>query len=239
MSGLSLYATIEKRLETLMELSRRNERVWPVTGTSEMRPTITISREFGCEGFAVAEMLQLLLQEKTGTAWGLMDKAIVDKIADDRDHTMEVLRNLGEKNPFLDEMMSTLLTQWKSDKDYYRLLCNQIIPFARGGHVIIVGLGAGILTQNLPNCYQFRIVAPMEFRIESVARRHNISPEEAERLIVKSQKQRTAFINDFLNRDVADPLLYSMVFNRAKNSVDEIARMICDRIIAEEKKRLG
>ncbi|MBJ6727877.1 cytidylate kinase-like family protein [Geomesophilobacter sediminis] len=235
MSGLSLYATIEKRLETLTELSRRNQAALPVVG-EPIRPTVTISREFGCEGFAVAEKVQSLIHARTGTVWGLMDKAIVEKFSEDREHTLEVLKNLGEKNPFLDDMMSTLLTAWKSDKDYYQLLCNQIVPFARGGHVIIVGLGAGILTQGLPNCYHFRIVAPMEFRIRSVAQRHDLSVAEAEKLIQKNQKQRIAFINEFLNRDIADPLYYSIVFNRAYNTIDEIAEMICYRVLADQKK---
>lgn len=231
MSGLSLYATVEKRLETLMELARRNEEAMAGIAGGEWRPSITISREFGCEGIAVAELCQTMLQESTGAVWGLMDKAILDRIANDRDHTLEVLRNLGEKNPFLDDMMSTILTDWKSDKDYYRLLCNQILPFARQGRMIIVGVGAGILTQSLANCFHFRIVAPLEFRIESVAKRHGITEEEAQRLIVKSQKQRAAFISSFLNRDVADPALYSIVFNRAHNSIQDIAEMICHRVL--------
>lgn len=235
MSGTSLYASIEKRLEALMELNRRNQASFS-TGRVEARPSITISREFGCEAFAVAEKTQELLQLKTGALWGLMDKRLMDKVANDHEQTMEVLRNIGEKNQFLDDMMSTILTQWKSDKDYYQALCHQIIPFARGGHVIIVGVGAGILTQKLPNCLHFRIVAPLEFKIESVARRHGISKDEAERLILKMQKQRNAFIKDFLNRDVTDPALYSMVFNRAHNSVQQIAELICQRVQSEEPK---
>jgi cytidylate kinase len=236
MSGLSLNTTIEKRLETLVELGRRNQGPYPALDQEEFRPSITISREFGCEGFAVAQFAQSLLQQKTGAAWGLMDRGIMDKVAGDPNETMEVLRKLGEKNSFLDEMMSTILTNWNSDKDYYRLLCNQISLFAKGGHVIFVGLGATVLTQDLPNCYQFRIVAPMEFRIESIAKRHNMSSDEAARFIQKNQRQRVAFINDFLNRDVADPTLYHTIFSREKNSVEQIAEMICQRVLSDMKR---
>ena len=233
MSASQVYVNIEKRLETLLELSRRNQNVSDKVG---FHPTITISREFGCEGGAVAEMAQTLLQEKMHTPWGLMDKAILDMVANDRDHAVEVLRKMGAKNSYIDDMLSTIFTEWKSDKDYFKLLCNQIIPFARGGHVIIVGVGAGLLTQNLPNCYQFRILAPMEFKINSVSRRHSISKADAEKLIVKSDKQRNAFIKGFLNRDVTDPALYTIVFNRAKNSVEQIAEMITQRIMFDAKK---
>ena len=237
MSGLSLNATIEKRLETLVEIARRNHGHNALMDQAQFRPSIAISREFGCQGLAVAEVAQSLLQEQTGRTWGLMDRLVLDKVDDDRNDTMAILRKLGEKNSFVDEMMSTILTNWQSDKDYYRLLCNQIIPFAKGGHVIIAGVGASILTQSLPNCYQFRIVAPMEFRIESVAKRHNMSKEDAHKFILKSQKQRIAFINDFLNRDVSDPILYHMIFNQEKNSVEQIAEIICQRVMTDVKKR--
>ena len=236
MSPTSLVASIEKRLDALIELSRRNQRVHLVTDKALEHPTITISREFGCEGYPVALRVQELLQEKTGSSWGILDRATLDRLAENRELSEEVFKNLGGKNSFLDEMMSTILTDWTSDKDYYQLLCNQIVPFAKSGNVIIIGVGAGILTQNFPNCHKFRIVAPMEYKIASFARRHKMSEEEAEKLIIKQQKQRTAFIKDFLNRDVTDVSLYDVIFNKATNSTDQIAEMICYRILSARKK---
>ena len=236
MSPTSLVASIEKRLDALIELSRRNQHVHLVTDRALEHPTITISREFGCEGFPIAQKVQELLQEKTGTNWGILDRATLDRVANNRELSEEVFKNLGGKNSFLDDMMSTILTDWTSDKDYYQLLCNQIVPFAKGGNVIILGVGAGILTQSFPNCHKFRIVAPMDYKIQSFAKRHKMSEEEAEKLIVKQQKQRNAFIKDFLNRDVTDVSLYDVIFNKATNSTDQIADMICYHILSAGKK---
>ncbi|GFO58296.1 cytidylate kinase [Geomonas silvestris] len=236
MSPLSLVASIEKRLDALVELSRRNQRINVMTDRAPEQPTITISREFGCEGLPVAARVQMLLQERTGVSWGILDRATLDKMAQNRDVSEEIFRNLGGKNRFLDEAMSTILTDWTSDKDYYQHLCNQIIPFARAGHVIIIGVGAGILTQKMSNCHKFRIVAPMEFKVKSFAQRHHMSEDEAFKLIVKQQKQRNAFITDFLDRDVTDPTLYDVIFNRATNSVDQIAEMICYHIQSGQRK---
>ena len=95
----------------------------------------------------------------------------------------------------------------------------------------MVGIGAGILTQNLPNCHKFRIIAPMEYKVKSVALRHGISEDEAEKLIVKRQKQRNDFIKDFLNKDITDVSLYDVIYNNATNSADQIAEMICHRVL--------
>ena len=236
MSSTSLNASIEKRLETLVELARRNHGTDATADKTAFRPGIAVSREFGCQGMAVSQRVQSLLEEQTGDTWGMMDRLTLDKVANEKSDNMDFLRTLGEKNSFIDEMMATVFTKWQSDRDYYRILCSQIISFAKGGHVIIAGAGASILTQNLPNCYQFRIVAPLEYRVESVSKRHNLSREDARDFIVRSQKQRIAFINDFLNRDISDPNLYNMVFNEEKNSVDQIATMICQRVMADAGK---
>lgn len=236
MSGASLVASIEKRLDSLIELSRRNQSMYMATDRVPQRPSITISREYGCEGFPVAEKAQTLLQARTGARWGIMDKGTLDKVASNPDLSNEILRNLGEKNSFLDEMMSTIFTDWTSDNDYYQMLCKQIVPFAKGGNVIIIGVGASVLTQKMPNCHNFRLIAPMEFKIQRISRLHGISEAEAERLIIRKQKQRNAFIKGFLNRDVTDPSLYDAMFNNAKCSVDQIADMICYRVLSGEIK---
>ena len=236
MTPTSLVASIEKRLDALVELSRRNQNVNLTPGLAPQRPTVTISREFGCEGLAVAYKVQELLQEKTGTVWGILDRATLDKVISNHALSEEIFRNLGGKNSFLDDMMSTILTEWTSDKEHYQLLCNQIVPFARAGNVIIIGVGAGILTQNMPNCHKFRIIAPMEHKIKSFARRHQMTEDEAEKLIVKQQKQRTAFIKDFLNKDVTDVTLYDVIFNSATNTSDQIAEMICYHILSRKKE---
>jgi cytidylate kinase len=232
MSATSLVASVEKRLDALIELSRRKA---AMSDKEPARPTITISREFGCEGLLVAEKTQALLQEKTGSTWAVMDRGILDQVASDRNLSDEILTNLGETNRILDDVMSTLFTNWSNDKETYRLLCNQILPYAKRGNVIMVGIGAGILTQNLPNCHKFRLIAPMEFKVKSVALRHQISEDEAEKLIVKRQKQRNEFIKDFLNKDVTDASLYDVIFNNATNSADQIADLICHRVLSTAK----
>jgi cytidylate kinase len=226
-----LVPAIEKRIESLIEISRRNLGGYSVKEQEKKGVTITISREFGCEGYPAAEKLQELLQKKTGTTWGLIDKALFEEVARNHNFPEDIFRNLGEKNRFIDDMMSTFSPSWKSDKDYYKLLCKQITAFADAGNVIIVGRGAGILTQKIPNCFQFRIIAPMPFKIASITKRLNVSDSEAEKLINSNQKKRDAFVKDFLNRDVSDLTLYHTVFNNAKNSAAQIAAMILSRVL--------
>ncbi|GFE57623.1 AAA family ATPase [Geobacter sp. AOG1] len=234
MSEKLLVPSIEKRLASFLEVSRRNLK-GPWRG-DKVRPTITISREFGCEGFPVTEKLQELLEKQTGDDWTVMDKALLEEVAKHHNLSEELLHNLGEKNRFIDDMVSTFSSRWKSDKDYYRLLCKQIVALSEKGNVIIIGRGASILTQDKPHCYHFRMIASQEFKLKSITKRLGIDEDEAEKLIRKKQRQREEFIKDFLNRDVADPTLYHLVFNNAKNPADVIAETISHYVSTRLKR---
>jgi cytidylate kinase len=231
MSEKLLIPSIEQRLAALLEVSRRNLRGYSVTDQAKTKPTITISREFGCEAFPLTDRLKTLLEEKTGATWSVMDKALLEEVAKRHDLATEIFETLGEKrHSFIDDVISTFSPRWQSDKDYYRLLCKQIVALAAVGNVIIVGRGSSIVAQKMEHCFHFRVLAPMPFKIKSIRERMNLVPDEAEKLINKKQKQRDAFINDFLCQDVKDPYLYHLIFNNAKNTPDVMARVICNYV---------
>jgi cytidylate kinase len=163
-----------------------------------------------------------------------MDRALLEAVAQDHRLNAQILENIGARHRFLDDMLSTFSPRWKSDKDYYRLLCRQIIALAQDGNVILVGRGAAILTQEMGNCFHFRIVAPMRFKVNSVSARTNLSSDEAQDLIQDRQRRRDAFLKDFLGRDIADPTLYHLIFNNARCSAGQIAGLMADVIFPGE-----
>lgn len=226
-----LIPSIEARLRGLLEVSRRNLREHGFSDVERANPTVTLTREFGCEGYPVAERLQVVLEKRCGKPWVVMDRALLDEVARDHNLSEEILRNLGVKNRFLDDMLSTFTPRWKSDKDYYRLLCRQIVALATEGNVILVGRGASILTQDTGNCYHFRIIAPMSFKVKSVAARCGLSADQAQDMVREKQRQRDAFLMDFLGRNIADPTLYHLVFNNARFSAGEIAALMADVVM--------
>ncbi|MDY0300434.1 MAG: cytidylate kinase-like family protein [Trichlorobacter sp.] len=232
MSVASLIPSIDHRLGGLIEVARRqNQGVWHEEEPSP-KPTITISREFGCEAYPVAELLRLNLEKKTGENWTLMDKALLDEVAKNHNLSSDVLKNLGEKNRFLDEFLATFSSRWKSDKDYYRLLTRHIVALAEQGNVIIVGRGASIVTRNMKNCFHFRIFASMTFKKQSIANRLSISEAEAEAIVEKKQKERDNFIRSFLDFDPYNLAVYHLAFNNDRNSASKTADMITEYLLA-------
>jgi len=231
MSEVKLIPSIDKRLGSLLEIYRRQGAA--NRDKFQPKPTITISREFGCEAYPVAELLRQQMEKRTGETWALMDKALLDEVANNHNLSEQVLYALGEKNRFLDEFLSTFSSRWKSDKDYYRLLSRHIIALAEQGNVIIIGRGASIVTRKMKNCFHFRIYASLAFKQKSIAKRLSVDISEAEAIVGRRQKERDKFIRDFLDRDPYDLSVYHLVFNNDKNSAARIADTITDYVLKQ------
>ena len=233
MTEKMLIPSIDMRLSSLLEVNRRRELDLEARSQAKKsRPTITLSREFGCEAYPVAERLRELLEKKSGETWVLLDKSLLEQVASNHNLSEDILQKLGEKNLFLDEMLATFSPRWKSDKDHFRLLCRHIVSLASAGNVVIVGRGSAFITQSLKNCHHFRMFASMKYETCSISRRLNITSEEAEKMITTKQRQRDTFIRDFLDRDARDLNVYNLVFNNDKNSPEKIARTIMEYVLS-------
>lgn len=226
-----LVPSIEMRLGALLEITRRKDESDASCG--KVCPTITISREFGCEAYPVTECLKEIMEKKSGRQWAVMDKALLEEVAKYHNLSEEIVSRLGEqKSRILDEILATFSPRWKSDKDHFRLLCKHMFSLAEKGNSIIVGRGSAIVTQPLKNCYHFRMYASHQYKVASIARRLNISKDEADSVVEKNQKQRNAFIKDYFNTDPCDLRFYHLVFNNDKSSPERIAQVIAEYVTA-------
>jgi cytidylate kinase len=229
-----LIPSVDLRIGSLEEYNRRQkEKASLQHHRPKARPCLTISREFGCEGYPAAELLRELMMQRTGDEWVLIDKAILEVVAQRHNISEDILQHLGVKNHILDEVLATFSPRWKSDQQYFRLLCRHVISLAEQGNVIIVELGGGIIARHIEDSYHFRLYGPMEFKTRTIMRRLNIESEAAEKLIIRQQKQRDHFHRDFLNQDAHDPSLYDMLFNNERIQPLQIAHIIADFVIAE------
>lgn len=231
MSERLLVPSIDTRLGAMLEISRRQDKDDAARiKAGKPRPTITLSREFGCEAYPMAECLKGLLEKKSGQEWLLMDKVLLEEVAKNHNLSEDILRSLGVKSRILDEMLATFSQRWKSEKDYFRLLCKHMYALAEKGNVILMGRGSAIVTQQLINCHHFRMFASQGFKVRSIAKRLSLSEAEAEKYVEKKQHQRDAFIRDFLDQDAHNMRFYNMIFNNDKNAPEKIARTIAEYV---------
>ena len=175
--------------------------------------------------------LKEIMENKSGEPWAIMDKALLEEVAQHHQLSEEIVNRLGEKKSrFLDDILGTFSPEWKSDNDHFHLLCKHVYSLAEKGNVIIVGRGSAIVTQQLKNCYHFRMYASQPFKVASIARRLAIPKDEAEKVVDKNQKQREAFLKDYFTADPRDLRYYHLVFNNDKNSPERIAQAIAEYV---------
>ena len=228
-----LIPSVDLRIGSLEEYNRRQkEKAASQHKKTKPRPCVTISREFGCEGYPMAERLRELMMQKTGDEWVLIDKAILEEVARRHNFSQEILQTLGDNNRILTDMLSTFSPRWKSDQEYFGLLTRHVVALAEQGNVIIVELGGAIITRHIANSSHFRIFADAEFKTTTLAHRLHLEHEVAEKLMLREQKSRDHFVKTFLDRNDHDPGLYHMLFNNKRISAEEIARTISEFVLA-------
>ncbi|MDR3580489.1 MAG: cytidylate kinase family protein [Oryzomonas sp.] len=232
MPDIKLIPSVELRLASFLEINRRREHKASSNNGRKPGKTITISREYGCEAYTAAEFLRQLMEKNSGEPWMLMDKKLLEEIARNHDLSSTVLKNLGVNSRFLDEVLATFSSKWKSEMDHFKVLCRHILSLAEQGNMILIGQGSSVITQALKNCAHFRLYASKEFKVHSIVRRLGVTTEEAENIVSMRQKQRNSFIHDFLEHDAQDLSPYNIVFNNDKNSAETIAYAIADYVAA-------
>ena len=220
--------SLEQRLRAYHELSSRAK---SFAVEPSLKPAVTISREFGCEAFPVAEEFVKLAEKVKGEEWLIVDISLLDVVAREHNISENTMLSLGHKPKWLDETFAALSPHWKSDSDYYRLLCEQVVMIATAGNAVFVGLGAAIITQSMANCFHFRLVAEREFRVKSISQRRGITKQEAEIIVAEQGGEREKIIRKLLDADEHDPLYYHAVFNNSKLRNRRIAEIMANMVL--------
>lgn len=192
-----------------------------------VRPAITLSRQFGCEGFPLAEAIRVRMEAATGEPWGLFDKALIDHVAQAEGVPARLLEKLGDLSRAL-EALGLHGDQHLGQDAAYAKVAKYLVQIARVGNAILVGRGGAILCRDLPNAFHFRLVADEDFRVNSLAQRFGLDLDEARSQVKAQTKAREKFISHQLGEDVTDFRHYHAVFNNARQG----AEVIADTVVA-------
>ena len=186
------------------------------------RPTITLSREFGCEGYPLAERLRQLLEQSSSETWAIFDKALLQKVAADEKLSMQLLSHLGDESHAMDVLKNYF--GYLTHSDAYAKLVKHLVPIARAGNAIIVGRGGAVVCRDLKNCFHIRIEGSFAFRAANMAHRLDLPLAEAEDMIHTQAKLREKFVSECLQTDITASRWYDAVFNNERQSVETIAQ---------------
>jgi cytidylate kinase len=190
---------------------------WQRDGINQNEFVITVSRQAGAGG---SEIARILAQK---TKMDLMAGQIIQHVAESSKMSAKVIETLDEKSVSAMEswVKSIFSSQRPSPDEYLGHLSRVMATIGKHGNAIIVGRGANYI---LPpeTTFRVKIIAPLDYRIESMMRIRNLSREESKKYIEKRDAERIAFVRTYFQSDwlEVNPLSFDMVINTQKVGID-------------------
>ncbi|MBN2003553.1 MAG: cytidylate kinase-like family protein [Anaerolineae bacterium] len=203
-------------------------------------PVITISREYGSGGKAIAqrvcEMLGYAYFDKTlmmrvAAEIGFSSEEVVDfsedtyKMRGFVERLLERRRTVAE----LEELTvsgSSLRAEVLDEAQCINLVKDTLLAAYTHDNVVVVGRGGQAILREKHGVLHVRLNAPLGARALRVKERKGIELGAASDLVQRKDLATAAYLSRFFDIDWNNPLLYHLIVNTSKWELDDVAEMI-------------
>lgn len=201
------------RISDIVESENKKETIYPL---------ITISREFGAMGAALAEKLG----ETTG--FKVWDKELLGAIAEDLGSDQKLLETLDERRrQDVEDTASAFIGEIHTNVNYIRSLIRVIKTTEEHGRSIIVGRGGNYIIEN-EDMLSVRLVRPFKSRVARIAEKHQLSRSDAKSLVEKKDAEREEFIKRYFYKDVNNASDYDLILNTDTFTLEQAESLILE-----------
>jgi cytidylate kinase len=177
---------------------------------------ITVSREYGAGGGAVARQLAAAL------GWELLDRELL--------HQAAALEHLPDADlERLDERALSMADRFRlhpPHEQYMHGLKEAVRQAAARGNVVLVGRGTRQLLGDTPDVFHLRLVAPREWRVQRMAQREGWTPEQAQSRCLEVDRTRERFTRYFFGAAAAQPDQDDLAVNAAWVPLDDVVAAV-------------
>jgi len=192
-------------------------------------PVISISRQVGCDAVGLAEQIVSRLNSgKPKVKWKVISKEIFHETAKELQmDPKEVIKTLhqSEKYSFDDVLKGFSSKKHASDLRIEKTIKRVILHIAVDGYCIMVGRAVHILAKDIKNALHIRLVAPLDYRINSIMQKNQLNKEEAIEYIQRVDKERKAYRKSLLKKDPQNKL-FDLTVNRSSFTDEEIVDIV-------------
>jgi cytidylate kinase len=191
---------------------------------------VTISRAAGSGGHSLAEKLAQALQKEEsqpGQTWTVFDRNLVERVLQDHNMPARMEKfmpedNVSEVADIMDELFGLHPASW----ELVRKTSETILNLAAVGNVIIIGRGANVITSRMEHVFHVRLIGSLEKRVKRLQELNQLDYHGALQLAEREDLARQRYLKQFFSKDIKDPLLYDLVINTDRVSLDAAAQMI-------------
>ena len=168
-----------------------------------MKTIITIGRQYGSGGKEIG----IRVAKELGIPF--YDKELLQEAAKKSGLCEKIFENFDERPKSLlysiamDSYMFSLPGAGAGDsleQQVYLATFNTIRHLAEEGPCVIIGRCADYALADNPNHLSIFIHAPMDVRVDRVAKRQKVSPEEARKIIIKTDKRRASYYEYYTSK---------------------------------------
>ncbi|MBO5092708.1 MAG: cytidylate kinase-like family protein [Clostridia bacterium] len=198
---------------------------------------VTIARQYGSGGHEVGE----LVAKEHGFAFH--DKSLIEKAAEKSGISLEVLKKADEKTTpsFLYSIamgnfdmypLAINMSPYEmpiNDK-LFNLQCNIIKEEAEKAPSVFVGRCADYILNDCKRVIKVFIYGDIESRANRIAKKENISVQDAKVLIYKTDKRRANYYNYYTSLKWGKSDNYNIMIDTSKIGVEGAARIIGEYI---------
>lgn len=128
----------------------------------------------------------------------------------------------------------------KDRDEYLHYLQTAVLEAAEEQNCILIGRGAFVILESLPNLISLRFVAKDDVRLERLKKEFNWNDKQAMQRINESDTNRRGFHKSFFNLNIDDPSHFMLVLNAgiftAKSASEAIATFIKDYVTPEKEE---
>lgn len=191
---------------------------------------ITIGRQFGSGGREIGEKLARKLNLP------FYDKELLKRVAKESGLCEEVLENFDEKptSSFLYSLVMDPYSLGYNSNGFDMPLNHKVFlaafdtikKIADEGACVIVGRCADYALQDSKKCLNLFIHAPLERRIERIAKKYDLADSKAKDMIIKQDKQRASYYNYYTTNKWADIKNYHYCIDSSLLGIDKTVDLI-------------
>ena len=127
--------------------------------------------------------------------------------------------------------------QQVNDAAFIDATTSVIKEVASAGNVVIIGRGSNMILADTPGVINVALVAPMEYRVNTIMHREHLDQAEARAYLDQLEEARLTFFRKFFKVEATDPDLYHLVINTGLINQDAVTDTIARVATAEESSQ--
>lgn len=192
---------------------------------------ITVGRQYGSGGREIGAKLA----ERFGITY--YDDLLLKKAAEESGLCEELFHSFDERpKSFLFSIaldpysfsMSHINSKGSIEQQVYLAVYDTIKKLADESSCVLVGRCADYALKDRTDVVNLFITAPLENRVERVAKRNDISPDEARERIRKTDKSRAAYYNFYSAKEWGDARSYDLCIDSSLLGIDGTVELLSE-----------